>query len=281
MPQNFVEVTLRADVDSGELLALLQDGETLGSWEEEGVLHIYWPKDKWSAKALESLHRALDDLGVAEQEAALAIREIPDKDWNAAWAASLHPIQLGRRIRVRQSWHAADSDFKGIELVIDPKRAFGTGHHETTRLVAEWLESHISGNERVLDIGTGTGILAMVALRLGANSALGLDSDPVALECARELAEANGFGAELDLRLGSFEDLGEDGFDVVVANLDIKTLPRLSAALPKLLKGCGSACLSGLMRQDYDVVEEALSKAGMRISARMQRAEWLALEVKA
>jgi ribosomal protein L11 methyltransferase len=278
MPQRFVEVMIKTDVDSGELLAALRAGEALGSWEEKGILHLYWPEEKWSPEALEDLKRALGDLGVEAEEAGLEIRGIPDQDWNAVWAASLRPIRLGRKIRVRQSWHCAEPGFDGIELVIDPKRAFGTGHHETTQMVVEWLETRIRGGERILDIGTGTGILAMAAIRLGAASALAVDSDPVALECAREYAVANGFRSELIMRLGSFEDLGEGRFDVIVANLDGKTLPRLCAALPDLLKPGGIACLSGLLQKDYCEVAESLGAAGLQVNSCMQRGEWLALE---
>jgi ribosomal protein L11 methyltransferase len=279
MPHSFVEVTMRTDMDSGELLAMLEGGETLGAWEAEGILHVFWPEEKWSLEALEDLKRAMACLGVEIEDACLTVRELPDTDWNATWAASVQPIRLGRKIRIRQSWNPTDPHFEGIELVVDPKRAFGTGYHETTQLVIEWLERHIRGGERVLDIGAGTGILAMAAIRLGAASALAIDVDPVAIECAREYAEVNGFGGELELRLDSFEDLGAGKFDVISANLDGKTLPRLCVKLLDLLEAGGVACLSGLIQQDLGALEAALGKAGMKINDRMKRGEWLALEV--
>ena len=114
-----------------------------------------------------------------------------------SWNTRPHSSELAR----------ADPEFSGIELVIDPRRAFGTGYHATTQLVVEWLEAHVRGGGVVLDVGTGSGILAMTAIRLGAASALGVDNDPVAVECAREYAVLNGFGPELELRVASFEDL--------------------------------------------------------------------------
>lgn len=275
-----MEVSFRSTVDSGELLALLEGGEALGAWEKDGILFVYWPEEKWTAAALEDLKQALVALGVDEKQAGLAIRVIPDTDWNATWVASLHPIRLGRGLRIRQSWHSSDPSFEGIELVIDPKRAFGTGYHATTQLVIEWLEDHIRGGERVLDVGTGSGILAMTAIRLGAASALGVDNDPVALECAREYCRENHFGPELELRVASFENLDFGLFDVMVANLDGRTLPLLCGCMPRLLKTGGVACLSGLQQPDYDEIAEALAKAGLRIVARMHREDWLALEVK-
>ena len=279
MQNSYIEVKVRTNVDSSELLAML--GETLGSWEKDGLLYIYWPERKWVPSILEDLKRALATLGVAEQDAILTVQSIPDMDWNAAWAASLQPIQIGRCIRIRQSWHPRAADTDRIELVIDPKRAFGTGHHATTQLVIEWLEDKIRGGEQILDVGTGSGILAMVAIRLGATSALAVDNDPVALECAQEYSRMNGFGSELELRVAAFEDLDrQGGFDAIVANLDGRTLPALALVLPQLLNPGGCACFSGLRPQDYEETAEALKRADLEINAQKEREDWLALDIR-
>jgi ribosomal protein L11 methyltransferase len=279
MTRAFVEVTIRTNVDSGELLAMLHGAETLGAWEKDGFLCIYWPEGKWTPQESEDLKRALAVLGVEERESDFIVRTIPDTNWNATWAASLHPIRLGRRIWIRQSWNSIDTEFDCIELVIDPKNAFGTGYHATTQLVIEWLETHIHGGERVLDIGTGSGILAMAAIRLGADSALAVDNDPIALECAQEYSRVNGFGPELELRAASFAEINAEPFDVIVANLDGKTLPLLSTLLPRLLGTSGIACLSGMQQQDYEEIAGSLTKAGLKIKASMERGDWLALAV--
>ena len=278
MYPTFIEVSLRTEIDSGELLAMLQDGESLGSWEKDGILHLFWPEDRWNAAALDDLKKVLAQMGAGDAD--LTVTAVPDQDWNATWAASLQPILLGRRVRIRQSWHAVDPEFRGIELVIDPKRAFGTGYHATTQLVVEWLEENIRGGERVLDIGTGSAILAMTANRLGAASALGIDNDPVAVECAQEYAALNGFGAELELRVASFEDLDAGRFDVIVANLDIRTLPRLCEFLKRLMADGAVACLSGLQEQDYEEVAAALGRAGFTITDRQHRENWLSLSLR-
>jgi ribosomal protein L11 methyltransferase len=280
MNRKFVEVTLKTEADPGELLVLLSNAEALGAWEDDGMLRLYWPEEKWNAAAMEDLRRALSLLGVDRDAICPTVSVIQDRDWNAAWAASLVPIRLGRRIRVRQSWHSIDPEFKGIELIIDPKRAFGTGYHATTQMVVEWLEESIEGGERVLDIGTGSGILSMCAIRLGARSALAIDVDPVAVGCAREYLDLNGFGEELELKTASFEDLDPGEFDIVLANLEGKTLPALCGFLPRILSPGGKACFSGLQEQDYDAIADALSKTHLRVHARMQREEWLALEIR-
>jgi ribosomal protein L11 methyltransferase len=275
---NYIEVIVQTDLDSGELLAML-DAESLGAWESDGAVHVFWPENEWSPGAFEELKKSLRQAGIADPDGILTVRPVPDRDWNAVWAASLKPIRLGRRILIRQSWNRSDPAFDGIELVIDPKRAFGTGYHATTQLVVEWLEHHIHGGERVLDVGTGSGILGMAAIRLGAASAVGIDNDPVAVECAREYQDGNGFGSELDLRVCSFEDLESGSFDLVLANLDIRTMPGFIRRLPDLLKGGGAACLSGLQPQDLEEVAEALKMAGYRIEAQTARDEWLCLQI--
>lgn len=280
MPQNYVEVTIPATVDSGELLGLLPDGEALGAWEAEGVLHLYWPEGRWTPHVLEEMKQALLQLGDVDAASRVTIHSLPDQDWNSLWSMSVEPIRIGRRFRIRQSWNPPDPSFSGLELIIDPKRAFGTGYHVTTQLIVEWLEEHVREGERVLDIGTGTGILAMAALRLGAAAALGIDNDPVALECACENAAVNGFGPEIELRAASLEDLDGETFDTIVANLDRNTVLRLCGRFKDHLRASGRMCLSGLQIEDFSDIAAALAAAGGRIVDRRERDEWMAIEVR-
>jgi ribosomal protein L11 methyltransferase len=285
MDSGFIEVSFRsgsaggADVDAGEILAMLPGGERLGCWEDAGAIRIYWPENQWTPDLRDEVKRILAVFGGDAHETGVTIRRIDDRDWNAVWAASLTPIVLGRKVRVRQSWHADEADFDGIDLIIDPKRAFGTGHHATTRLVVEWLEDTVRGGERVLDIGTGSGILAMTAIRFGARSAVAIDNDPVAVECAREYAGMNGFGAELEFRVASFETLETGEFDIIAANIDGRTLPRLCPYLQDLMTAGGVCCFSGLQQHDYEEIAGALSDAGLYVRNRVEREEWLALSI--
>ena len=123
------------------------------------------------------------------------LRNCPIRIGIGSGLESVRPIRIGRRIVIRPSWEPVALQAQDIEIVLDPKQAFGTGHHATTRMLLEWLEDLIHGGEFVLDVGTGSGILAMVALRLGAASALGVECDPVAVDCARDYARENGFGS--------------------------------------------------------------------------------------
>jgi ribosomal protein L11 methyltransferase len=209
----------------------------------------------------------------------ISVRDIGDQDWNAVWLASLQPVRIGRQFRIRQSWNPADPLFSGIELMIDPKRAFGSGYHATTQLLVGWLEDTIKGGERVLDIGTGSGILAMAALRLGAAAAVGIDNDPEAIECARENAQVNGFGGELILETSALEQLSPEPFDLIVANLDRKTILELCTSIRSYLREGCRAYLSGLQNADFEDVREAVSVAGGQIKDRRECEEWIAVSL--
>ena len=259
---------------------MLEDAGCLGGYDAEGRLCLYWTEARWNDEGRNALNEVLRQCGDAQAESTLTVHDIPDQDWNRRWTESLQPIRIGRRVRVRQSWNAEEIPPGGFELVIDPKRAFGTGYHATTQLIVEWLEDLIRGGERLLDVGTGSGILAMVALRLGARSVLAIDNDPEAIECAREYAAANGFGADLELRVTRLEEVDPEPFDLILANLDRKTLLPYFARFHGHLAPGGAVLISGLLRDDDTDISEALAATGWKICGRTERDEWLALELR-
>jgi len=168
-----------------------------------------------------------------------------------------------------------------IELILDPKQALGTGHHATTQLLIEWLEDAVRGGERLLDVGTDSGILAMAALRLGAASALGIDHDPVAIGCAGEYAAANKFGPELTFQVGSLEQVRDDLFDLIVASLDRRALLESVGRFAPFLR-CGARLLvSGLLVEDRAELAQAFADAGGAVRSWREREGWLALDLLA
>ena len=280
MEKNFVEIRIRTSVDPGEFLGRIDDAGSLGAYETPDGFCVYWPAGEWNPAHLETIRKALGDLGDLEAGSSVTVSELPDQDWNRRWTESLQPVRLGRRILIRQSWNSADVPPGGFELVIDPKRAFGTGYHATTQLIVEWLEESVRGGERVLDVGTGSGILSMVALRLGARRAVGIDNDPEAIECAREYAAVNGFGPELELRALSLEEFLPEPFDLVVANLDRKTLLGYFPDMHRYVAAGGRVICSGLLAEDCAEISGALATAGWEIHGRKDRDEWMALELR-
>ena len=280
MESGWIEVSIDAPIDAGELLALLDDPSFAGAWQEDGVIHLYCPAERWSAAKLASIQKEVGALGCASDRG-LTWACLPEQDWNARWAASVEPLRVGQRVVIRPSWKEAALRPGDIELVIDPKQAFGTGHHATTQLLIERLEELIRGGEHVVDVGTGSGILAMVALRLGAASALGIDSDPTALACAREYARLNGFGEELQLRGGSGEELGTHSSspaDVLLANLDRKTLLTSGTSLLSVLKPGAVLVVSGILVENAEEIAALFTERGGVPAQVLRRDEWVALE---
>ena len=280
MGGEFIEIQLDAIVDPGELLAFLPSNDAAGAWESDGIVRVCWPREQWSPGILEELENALRRLGVSVSAANVRLQEIPDRDWNESWVRSIRPINIGERVIVRQSWNPVDVPAGMVELVIDPKRAFGSGYHETTRLLVQWIADEIRGGETVLDVGTGSGILAMTALRFGAALAVGIDNDEAAIECARENASLNGFGAELELRVGLAGTIGAERFDLIVANIDRKTLSGCVGKLGENLKAEGRALLSGLLEEDCTDLSGEIEAARGRITRKRSLGEWAALEVR-
>jgi ribosomal protein L11 methyltransferase len=281
--EGWIDVQIRTGVDAAELLGVLADPVIQGGWEEQGIVHLYWPKPQWSMEAcarLNSILQALDPDAPTEHD--IRVEELPDQDWNRQWAQSVRPIRVGRRIVIRPSWAPVTLQAQDIEIVLDPKQAFGTGHHATTRMLLEWLEDLIHGGEFVLDVGSGSGILAMVALRLGADSALGVECDPVAVDCAQDYATENGLGDQLKLRCGTLMEIDRQGAlrpDLVLANLDRQALLLLCDELGRYVNHGARLLLSGILLDQEQEIVEAFSRVGAMLSRRREQEGWVALEL--
>lgn len=275
MGQEWVDVRVQTSMDAGELAGMVNDPWMTGVWQEDGLIHLYWPQERWTSETREEVTALVQRLGA--DAGSMTIHSLADEDWNAAWARSVKPLRVGQRILIRPSWESASLNAHDVEIVLDPKQAFGTGHHATTQLLLEWLEAQIRGGERILDVGTGSGILAMVALKLGAASAWGIDQDPVAIDCARGYATENGFGTELRFDTSPLGTLSVHRFDVVLANLDRRTLLELREALPRSLHRDGQLVLSGILAGDRADVVHAFSHAGRTLAWERARDGWLAM----
>jgi ribosomal protein L11 methyltransferase len=274
------ELSLPACVDVAELAGMLACPSFLGAWEADGSVVLYWSEE--TIEILQQVRSALTMLGVDVPACALHFQPVMVQDWNAKWAESVQPVRIGRRIGIRPSWATMVMPDDGITLIIDPKQAFGTGHHATTRLILEWLEevSWVPGM-RVLDVGTGSGILAMAALRLGATSALGIDVDATALDCAREYSRVNAFTEALELRCCRMETLSAQSFDVILANLDCRTLLHIYGEFSRMRHSQTQLMVSGLLEEDEaEIVSRLEGQGWIRRHVRRQDG-WIAVQLEA
>ncbi len=203
---------------------------------------------------------------------------IPDTDWNASWKRRFQPIDIGSRFTIMPPWEVVDGN--RIPLIIDPGMAFGTGHHETTRSCLLLMEQYavVVRNDSFLDLGTGTGLLAIAAHKMGFRRVTGLDTDPLALEAARRNLELNNVEGIL-LSKGSLT--AESGcFDMIAANLVSGTLVAIAGEIAACLDPYGVAILSGILHGQEKDVLAAAEDFGLRLERQIRDGKWMALAVK-
>ncbi len=231
--------------------------------------------------------RELVDLGLGWEEGQIEVHDIPDEDWGKKWKEHFEPLTVGKSLVVAPSWDEGPFSKDRRLIRIDPAMSFGTGHHATTRMCLEaleafmdqWSEQH---GPMVLDVGTGTGILAISAAALGAQQVVAIDIDPEACEAAvKNLALNEGTG-RVQVLQGGVDILGFDiRFDLILANLDAKGLCAFFATLPMFLASGGCAICSGILIEQEEGVTAATRSSRLQIVARRAEGDWLCLRLMA
>jgi ribosomal protein L11 methyltransferase len=243
----------------------------------------------------QKLEESLYYLGMIQPLPAPIYRQIADQNWMEAWKQHYKPILIGERLLILPAWMESP-DPNRIAIKIDPGMAFGTGTHPTTQLCLELMEKaifdiresinsgRISNSEyRVIDVGCGSGILSIAAIKLGARQALGVDIDAESIVNSRENADTNGVGEELILGVGSVNEIleGKFGFKnapLVVANILAPVIVRLfGAGLADLIEEGGAVILSGILFEQEGSVIEAAQAHGLRVNEHRQMGDWVAL----
>ena len=221
---------------------------------------------------------ALQQSQLLDEGFAYKIEQIEDKDWEREWMDNFHPMQFGKRLWICPSWREIPEP-NAVNVMLDPGLAFGTGTHPTTALCLEWLDSLDLQGKTVIDFGCGSGILAIAALKLGAQSAVGIDIDPQAILASRNNAEQNGVADRLQLFL-SDEKPSELKADVVVANILAGPLKELYPLISQLVKPHGVLGLSGILTTQAKSVCETYRQS-FNLDAVQEREEWCRITGKA
>jgi ribosomal protein L11 methyltransferase len=210
----------------------------------------------------------------------VATRVVHEADWAEAWKRHFPVLRVGRRIVIRPTWRRHRRAPDDVVLALDPGMAFGTGLHPTTRLCLQALEKVADADglagARVLDVGCGSGILAIAAVRLGAAAALGVDTDPIAVEATAANARRNAVARRIRVWAGSLPS-GEGPFEVVLANLIASLLVTLAGDLAAELAPGGTLVASGIFVDREAEVVQALEQAGLTVTHRWAEGDWVAL----
>ncbi|MCI2047774.1 MAG: 50S ribosomal protein L11 methyltransferase [Faecalibacterium sp.] len=233
------------------------------------ILHLYLAPGCSPAELTAPLAERLTAAGVSFT---LDESKIKQEDWQNGWRKYYHPMEIGRRLAIVPSWQEYDTD--RVKLILDPGLAFGTGSHETTALCLAALDARVKGGERMLDIGTGSGILAIAALKLGAAVAEGVDIDPVAVRTAGENAARNGVGEKLTVLVGDLSEKASGKYDLITANIVAAAIESLAPSVPALLAPNGTFIASGIIDTRKAEVTAALEKAGLKVAEVQEKRGW-------
>jgi ribosomal protein L11 methyltransferase len=298
----WVEVALEVDGEAAEAAAeLLQRYGYQGvSIEHEGippdkldedelppperlVVRAYIPDDERAPQMRAQLEAALSHLNWLYPMPQPAFRVIDEQDWAEAWKAHYHPVRIGRRLLIRPQWVQMTLDPDVVEIALDPGMAFGTGTHPTTQLCLEATEAIMPPGAQVIDLGCGSGILAIGAAKLGAAHVLALDIDPIAVEATRANAAYNGVAAHITAQQGSLETVLTSArrFDFALVNILARTIIQLcDAQLGQIIRPGGLAVFSGIILEQAEDVEAALRRTGLEPYARRKWGDWVAIEAR-
>lgn len=261
------------DADHEWLLGLLSDPAT-GFVQEPDTLHAYVPAETWSLADREALQARLRAEGYVD---ALRVRSVAATNWNDAWEADIAPVRAGPFLLCTTDAEVPPEHADATVLRIDPKMSFGTGHHATTRLALRLLADAVAPGDHVIDVGTGTGVLAIAACRRGAASVEAVDTNSRATENARENVGRNKVSDCVTIREGSLDAVPPGPAHVVVANITRTPLLKLLPALRRRLRPDTHLVLSGLLHTDADQMREALAEHDLHVQDTQTEDGWWAV----
>ena len=308
---NWLEVSLTVNGELAEAVAdvlarfaysgvMMEQGVKYTDEEDAGTptgpitVRAYLEVDDQLEETRQKLEESLYYLGMIQPLPAASYKEIADQNWMEAWKQHYNPILIGKNLVIVPAWMESPEPDR-LAIKIDPGMAFGTGTHPTTQLCLELMEKAIfeirdSKNKnieiRVIDVGCGSGILSIAAIKLGAANALGVDIDPGSIVNARENSDTNQVGDELILDVGSVQEIldGKFAFNrapLVVANILAPVIIRLfEAGLANLIEENGAIVLSGILQEQAQGIIEAGQAKSLKMIERRQIGDWVALTMR-
>lgn len=299
---DWIEISLSVDGESAEAIAevlqryghqgvaIEQEGIMPEAWNDGEVpqaerltLRAYIPDDERAEDAKLRLESALGHMSLLYPMPAPVYQIVREEDWAEAWKTHYHPVRIGRHLLIRPRWIQTEAQTGEIVIALDPGMAFGTGTHPTTQLCMESLEDCVQAGIKALDLGCGSGVLAITAAKLGAAQILALDIDPLAIRVTQENAEQNGVPEKIIAQQGSLETVVTSSrrFDLIVVNILARVIIQMcEERLGDVVRPGGLALFSGIIEEQADDVEAALRKTGLEPYKRRQQGDWVLIEAR-
>jgi ribosomal protein L11 methyltransferase len=217
----------------------------------------------------------LSELGINVGSGQLELVEVAEEDWADSWKQYYKPVQISERIVIAPTWEKTTLNAAQLLIELDPGMAFGTGTHPTTVLSILALEQVLTGGEQVIDVGAGTGVLSIAAAKLGADSVLAIDLDPVAVASASQNIVLNQVSEQVTVRAGNLLHGETQVVDVIVANILAEVIMQFTDDVQRLLKPGGYFIASGIIESKAGAVKKQIEASGMKIIERKQEKDWV------
>ncbi len=262
-----INIVLNEEADSDLLIGLLSIFDCVGFEEEEGLLVAYILSANLPSAA---------DLKAVLKGFTFNVQEIADQNWNAVWEESYAPVLIGDFCGIRADFHPP---FQKVlhELVINPRMSFGTGHHATTRMMIKLMQSLDLKGKSVLDFGTGTGILSILASKMDAEEVVAIDNDANAVENALQNVQANQVGRIKIYCQGLF-GMERKNYDLILANINKNIILDACETLVTQLSAEGHILVSGFLKKDREAITDTFQRKGCQVKRELQEGKWVAME---
>ena len=278
MVSNYLQIEDYSDIDLKTCYGDLIDESILNADKTVASVSVYLPADSGTADTVSFLKERFGALGI---DAKISISGVNEEDWANSWKAYYKPIEIGEKMVIVPAWEKYDAPEGKLVVRMDPGMAFGTGSHETTRLVIGLLEKYITEGQRVLDVGCGSGILAICASKLGAKECKAYDIDPVAVKVARENIKDSGLENVTcdvsDLLRGVDKDGG--AYDVICANIVADIIIRMTPDVGQFMHDKSVILASGIITERAHDVISCFENNGFRVIEKAEENGWCALVV--
>ena len=270
---NYTKLSIYATEEQGDILTAYLSDFPFDSFDyTDGLLNAYIPQSEF-----EVYHDEIENLLHNEGILDYYFEDIESQNWNAVWESNFEEVEVKNKVLIRAPFHTPRPNYNGLEVIIQPKMSFGTGHHATTQLMVEMLLSSAVEGKRVLDMGSGTGVLAIVAAELGAESVLAVEIDDMAEESVRENIALNGVEDRVESVCGDARAIEDKNFDVVLANINRNILLNDMAAYCATLAEGGSLVISGFLADDVEVLVDYATTLNLSLIRHKSNGEWQSL----